>query len=79
MFLSLRNGITERYTHVAHERGQGNREVPRRFGSEIARSQLCGYPFDFPGKCHFPHFHHVTLILYTEDIYASIVSSPCQS
>jgi hypothetical protein len=45
--------MTERYADVAHGRGQGCGEIPRRLGTAIARGQLCGNPFDFSGNQYF--------------------------
>jgi hypothetical protein len=46
--------FTERYAHVAHERGQGSGEVPRRRGTAIALTQICSYPFNVFGKWWHP-------------------------
>jgi hypothetical protein len=42
--------FSERYAHVANERGQGSGEVPRRCGTPIALRQFCSYPYDIFGK-----------------------------
>jgi hypothetical protein len=48
--LSLDGWFTERYAHVADERGQGNREVRRRLGTTNALGQFCIYQFNVFGK-----------------------------
>jgi hypothetical protein len=48
--ISSHDYFTERYAHVAHERGQGSGEVPRRRGTAIARSQFCSNPYNVFGK-----------------------------
>ena len=47
---SLHGWFTERYVDVAHERGKGSGEVPRRRGTAIAPAQSCIYPCDVFGK-----------------------------
>jgi hypothetical protein len=47
---SLDSWFTERYAHVADERGQGSGEVRRRPGAAIAFGQLCSYPHNVSGK-----------------------------
>jgi hypothetical protein len=48
--ISLDGRFTERYAHVADERGQGSGEVPRRRGTAIAYSQFCRHPYNVFGK-----------------------------
>ena len=37
VYLSSHGCFIERYAHVAHERGQGSGEIPRRLGATLAR------------------------------------------
>ena len=47
---SLLSCIAERRAHVAHERGQGSREVSGRLRTAVAFSQSYGYTYDGDGK-----------------------------
>jgi hypothetical protein len=47
---SSHDWFTERYAHVAHERGQRSGEIPRGLSTAIALYQFCLYPFDLCGK-----------------------------
>ena len=47
---SLLSCIAERRAHVAHERGQGSREVSGRLRTAVAISQSYGYTYDGDGK-----------------------------
>jgi hypothetical protein len=48
--LSLDDWFTERYAHVADERGQGSGEVRRRPGTAVAHNQYCSCQFNVCGK-----------------------------
>jgi hypothetical protein len=47
---SLDGWFTERFTHVADERGQGSGEVCRRPSTPIAHNQYCSHQFNVCGK-----------------------------
>jgi hypothetical protein len=52
--ISLHGRSIERSAHVAHERGEGSGEVPRRRGTAIAHSQSRSYPYNVFGKWWHP-------------------------
>jgi hypothetical protein len=60
VFLTLTDGITERYAHVAYGRSQGCGKVTRRLGTAIALDQRCGRPFDLSGESYYLTLFNIT-------------------
>jgi hypothetical protein len=78
-------GSTGRYAYVADERSKGGREVSRRFGSEIAPDQLCGYqcdlsrtwcPCPFAPYVWFPYTHRLRVVQLVTQVLCRLLSNP---